>query len=317
MKSFRFVALVLCVPAVAFAAPAVPGFTVDVYASVNGPNCLSFDAVGNLYSGNGCPGLVPDIGSIYRIDAVTHAVSSYGPALYDPDAVAVDIGGVFGSAGRVLVSGDSTSSGSGPGYLAGINADGTADTLVTTDDWVNAQCMRFDSSGRLILADWAHQDDPRVFSVGASGHTLLISPPARAISMAIGANDSIYLAETDGTILVYDSAGAAINGPSAPLAAGLDPMGGYFLPIDCGRGGVWGSNTYVISGGNLVSIDASGAQQTLGSGFGTCTDLLFGPDNAMYVADSTANEIYRIVPEPTVLSLVGFGSLWLIRRRGK
>jgi hypothetical protein len=45
------------------------------------------------------------------------------------------------------------------------------------------------------------------------------------------------------------------------------------------------------------------------------TDLLPGPDGALYAVSLSAGEVYRIVPEPTALALLAGGGLVLIRRR--
>jgi hypothetical protein len=39
----------------ASAQPVVPGFTVETWATVAGPEQLAFDAAGNLYTGRGLP----------------------------------------------------------------------------------------------------------------------------------------------------------------------------------------------------------------------------------------------------------------------
>jgi hypothetical protein len=43
--------------------------------------------------------------------------------------------------------------------------------------------------------------------------------------------------------------------------------------------------------------------------------LVFGPDDALYVATSTGDEILRIVPEPATILLLGLGGLTILRKR--
>ncbi len=67
---------------------------------------------------------------------------------------------------------------------------------------------------------------------------------------------------------------------------------------------------------DLVADDAAEVDSVVfGSGFGVMTDLLPGPDGALYAVSLSAGEVYRIVPEPTALALLAAGGLVLIRRR--
>lgn len=96
--------------------PVVPGFTVELWATVPGPEQLAFDAAGNLYTGRGVPGGVGnETLKIHRIPAGGGAGVEYGmDPIDDPDAVLVDEdGSISGTAGAVLVAGRDTATSNG------------------------------------------------------------------------------------------------------------------------------------------------------------------------------------------------------------
>ena len=118
---------VMCAAPAAFADPVVPGFVVDQYASVPTPGGLAFDPGGVLYVGNLDPGTV----SIHRVAVGGFPVEEYGPAVFDPDAVAFDANGsVSGMPGAVLVGGG-TGTGAPPpsGYVLEIAPNQSASYL--------------------------------------------------------------------------------------------------------------------------------------------------------------------------------------------
>src|SRR4051812_47701177 len=88
------------------AAPIIPGFTVTTYANAPNPVRLSFDPSGVLYVGNSDNSLSGAF--ISRVGVGGSAVTPYGPAIFDPDAVLFDSTGVIsGIPGAVLVGGSS------------------------------------------------------------------------------------------------------------------------------------------------------------------------------------------------------------------
>ena len=87
----------------------VPGLFVEPWATVTDPMKISFDSNGNLYSGRDNSGSGGDFGDavkIHRIESDGASFSEYGAiAIPDPDAVVVDVDGVFGAPGAVLMGG--------------------------------------------------------------------------------------------------------------------------------------------------------------------------------------------------------------------
>lgn len=75
---------------------------------------------------------------------------------------------------------------------------------------------------------------------------------------------------------------------------------------------------FVLTGNlaDLVADDATERDSLLfGSSFGGATDIEVGPDGAVYLTSYFDGTVYRIVPEPASLAIVGFAGLFLRRRR--
>jgi glucose/arabinose dehydrogenase len=71
--------------------------------------------------------------------------------------------------------------------------------------------------------------------------------------------------------------------------------------------------------GNLADLEADdnaeAAALEVGSEFGAPTDLVVGPDGAIYVVAIGDGAVYRIVPEPAGLAVLALGGLALLRRK--
>ena len=78
----------------------------------------------------------------------------------------------------------------------------------------------------------------------------------------------------------------ARSGRNGPGTARSD-RDGRSPPLACGRGGIWGTDLYVVAAnGNLLRVDLLGSiTNHVGSGFASITDLQFGPDGALYASE--------------------------------
>jgi hypothetical protein len=320
MKCFTNVtllgAIVVClaVPtSTAFASPIVPGFVVTTYASVPDPEHLSFSPDGVLYVGrdnSGSGGGDGDAVKIHRVGIGGSPVVEYGnSSILDPDAVLFGSpGGAFGIAGSVLVGGGS---GAG-GRITAIRPDQSVETVFGPDlSYTNPQDLAFDNSGRLLFVDQGASRSVFVSAGGAPSVFTTLPEGLFLLSVAVDPANRIYVASSDTTIRMYDSAGNQIvgNGPLGSFATGLG-----FFDMVFGLGGAFGTDMYGIHEGNLMRVDASGTATQIGSGFTDAQGLALGPlDGALYVADNANDQILRIapVPEPTTLALAAGGLLTL------
>jgi hypothetical protein len=225
------------------ALPVVPGFLVENYGNVSLPAQLAFDDLGNLYVGQDCPpsGPIPPL-NVRRITPVTRSVSNFGPGLADPDAVLVDARGtISGVPGALLVGGE-------PIGILAILPDGSTRPLIGGVG--NPQALRFDSAGRLLFIN--HQNHT-VVAVEGGVASVLFNVPNNGVSLAIGPGDTLYYADGQGTIHLYDRDGHLLNGS---FATGL----GDSAPLALGPGGVWGRDLYTtgLTTGELLRINSDG-----------------------------------------------------------
>jgi glucose/arabinose dehydrogenase len=260
--------------------PAVcAGFKVSVYANVPEPMKLSFGRDGALYAGR-------DSGTrIHRIARGGRKVAEFGPPMVDPDAVLVALG-VISVRNSVLVGGG--------GILAAVFQDRTSRVIFNTG-FADVDDMQFDHRGRLIFSD----DAPQVLVSTGAAPTVLFSLPSRPGSIAIDDDDRIFVALADGTIRIYNADGTLADSAFASgLAAGLDT----YLAFGPGDGG-FGKALYVLSGSELLRFNKRGDARRIGSGFrvgpSSGTGFVFGPDDALYVADPN-NRILRTPHHGTI-----------------
>ena len=277
--------------------PTVPGFTVELYADLNAPNEMSFDAAGNLYVGNGA-----SFDFITRIGPGGSPVVPYGNVgIDDPDSVLVDVAGaISGTPGSVLVGGGVPNP-----KLSAILPDESVITVLDLPTNTNPVGMQFDSTGRMVYG--AGNPIGSVLAVSGGVATLLYDgSPNHTTSIEIGPMDRIYIMwGLSLQLQIHDASGAVID---ASFVTGL----GAGTQIEFGPGGPWGTDLYALSDGELLRIDDLGNTVVVGTGFETfVNDLEFGPDGALYVSDFLNDRILRIVPEPSTLVLAIAGLLSL------
>lgn len=179
--------------------PSVPGKSVSTYATLDKPGFISFGSDGSLYVGN-------DVNSgsdarIWRISPGGLTVTDYGVALPDPHAVAYDANGtVSGVAGTVWAGADLR--------MAAMTEDSAVKSFNASgppNDWGNVNKMRFDSIGRLVIADPSYNG---IFvSTGANPARLPITFFSHPWTLAVDASDNIYAGCEDGVIRKYDPEG--------------------------------------------------------------------------------------------------------------
>ena len=292
------VVLILTGQSYTFGEFVVPGYTVQTYAQVQAPEQMAFDSQGFLYIGNGNNDwlLIGDYTDKYiqRTAPGGAPVSNYGNSgFYDADAVAFDkYGTISGTAGTLLV-------GCGyPGRLYGIKPNEEVITLFTDMASYNPSKMIFDSTGRLLIADGTNA---AVYQTTGANPTLLFPTPTQSFnSIAVDADDRIYIPDGIGKIFVYE------DGELREFAT-LSP--GYISLAFTAGNELWEAGLYVLNDGtgNLSRFDSGGNETPIGTGGtggpGGTADMVFGPDGALYI-DASNNEILRIVPEPAIEALV-------------
>lgn len=289
--------------------PTVPGFTVETYAA-NAPHllgCLSFDSSGNLYVGTDAYS-----SRIYRVPPGGGAFEEYGDTILDdPDTVTVDLtGAISGMPDSVLVGGQTTTL--GQGYVVAIWPDQSTHYIwPQTPTFANPADFAFCSGERLVFPDiglvphrvfvYDPDADPAGPPPTVDPTTLIYSVDPAVYTIAVGAQDWIFLGHYYGSVSIHDCDGTLVNSSFA------DGLGAGSVPLAVGPGGIWGSDLYAMNpvDGELwrfeVLADGNvGNSEQIGWGFdGYPCDIEFGPDGALYMSFHTGRNVLRIAPEPT------------------
>ena len=277
----------------AMAEPVVPGAAVTVYATVTDPVSLAFDAAGYMYVGrdnSGSGGGNGDAVKIHRVSPGGSPVIEYGAsAILDPDAVIVDVDGLFGDAGAVVVGGFiSIATG---GHITRILPDQSVVPLFgPTKSWENPSWFVFDLDGRMLFSNFANPGNtpPGIYQSTGGTPTALALTTMNPRSIAVDSLNRIFITHTDGTIKLYDETGALLNGAFA-TGLGASPV----LAI----GTFDGSSESVFAidtAGHLLRISMAGVVTTIGSGFVGQSWMRFGPDGALYVSDFSNDRVLRV-----------------------
>ena len=274
--------------------PVVPGFNVEVYATVTDPVRMAFDPTGVMFVGRDASGSGGGNGTavkIHRIAAGGGAATEYGlTTIADPDSVVVDVNGVFGVAGGVLAGGIiSNTSG---GKISRIAPDQTVATLFgPTTAFHNPAEMVIEPSGRLLFTNAANPGTSQnglYQSVGGVPSLLAATTPQLA-ALDVDSTGRIFAGDVNGSIQVFSSAGALLNASFAQSTR-----------FAIGSLGAAAEHVYAIDAQNkLQRINMAGVATEIGTGFANALDLEFGPDGALYVAEFSMDRILRITPSWT------------------
>jgi len=280
--------------------PVVPGHNVEVYASVTDPVRMAFDSTGVMYVGRDASGSGGGNGTavkIHRIPAGGGAATEYGlSTIVDPDAVVVDVNGALGVAGDVLVGG--IISNAAGGKISRIAPDQTVSVLFgPTTTFHNPTELVFEPSGRLLFTNAANPGTSQngLYQVVGGVLSLLAATTPQLAALDIDSTGRIFAGAGDGAIQVFSSSGALLNASfalSTRFAIGsLGPVAEHVYAIDAQH--------------KLQRIDMQGVATEIGSGFSLATDMEFGPDGALYVAEFSNDRILRIAPSWTTYCTAG------------
>lgn len=224
----------------AFALPTVvTGGDVHIYATfpttVGG---ISFDTADVLYAGNYNDNNPPNgPANIWQIDPTDSSVTACGSPVDDPDAIYVDINGILGNPGDVLVGGVF-----GQGGHVSSFSNCAGPTLLTTDSCIaNVTEFAEDESGRLYVCN-SLASGATICVFDSVVWSTFLQDLARPW-IAIDGLD-IYVSQ-DQNVEKYDSGGNVIDSSfTRGLARAIGPPDGPFAGVMCRMGfGRWPSGS--------------------------------------------------------------------------
>jgi hypothetical protein len=280
------------------AAPAVPGATVRIHASVPDPVDIAIAADGTLFCGrdnSGSGGRYEDAVRIHRVAPGGSPVSEFGDtAPADPDSVAIDLSGaITGTPGSVLAGGARYVFGSQEGRITAFTPAGVSSILLSLPSEIsNPGAFVVDPQGRLVFNayDYAgttvkirrREADGNLTTLVATGHPYAIAFDALGRTVTSEDNGNpIRVFAADGTLLASHAIGRAAT------------------HLALAKGGFWGNSIYLFDPShNLVRLGTDGSWRVVGTGFEKAGDLIFGDDDCLYVAEFDNDRILRIEPSP-------------------
>jgi len=274
--------------------PSVPGCLVAEYVTgIAFPATLSFDeSSGTLYVGT------DDVGRrIRRVPAGGGSFAPFGDELTDPDMVYFDADGVLGNPGDVVVGGWLNGV---IGHISLIRPDEQTSQLFPPPNtpFRNANDMTNDSSGRLLFCgenagSSAGPDSIFWTDGGVPAILAALAIPSNSLNshnIVVDEYDNIYVSLA-GTIEYFDSAGQSQGFYATNVTSE------WYTPIACSRGVGWVDGLYAINNDTdeLLRFDGPDTYEVVGTGFtGQPTDMVFGPDGALYVSVWGEDRIIRI-----------------------
>ncbi len=277
-------------------AASVPGYNVEVFATVTDPMMLSFAPSGELYVGrddSGSGGNPFGSALIHQISADGTSVVEYGNfAAGDPDSVLFDaLGTDTREPGSILIGSGNLMVG---GSLYAVRPDQSVGTVIAppVSPLMDVGKMAFDGTGRLLVASpLPLVGDSQVVHVSDGEAAILFTVEGTRIDyLAVDGTDQIYTGGTDGTIRIHGADGAVID------EAFVIDLPGAMLPLAFGPGGDFGEELYTVNNGSLLRIDGSGNVTELGVDLGDINDIAFGGDGNLYLSDFNNDRILRVSP---------------------
>lgn len=281
--------------------PTIPGFDVEVFADVVDPMMLSFGPDGMLYVGrdnSGSGGGPGDAVSIHRVTP-GGAVTEFGPAIPDPDALVFDPTGIIGSGDSVLVGSLLPSN---VGRITEVLAsDESAGIVCESPLFLNPSGMVFDRDDRLLFTGNSRS---RVFvSEGECPPPELAVAPS-PVAIAVDSENRFFVCGIDGVVRSFAPDGTPISDSVAQFAG--------WAPLEFGPGGAFGTDLYAIdrTAGILYRVTANGPCE-VGSGFvmGVGGDLAFGADGSLYIPEFANDRILRVTPSACRADVDGDGQV--------
>jgi len=282
------------------AAPAVPGTTIRVHASVPDPADIDITADGTLFCGrdnSGSGGRYEDAVKIHRIAPGGSPVIQFGDtAPADPDSVTIDrSGAITGTPGSVLVGGALYVYGSNTGRITAFTPDGVSSTLLSLPyETSNPGALTVDPQGRLIFN--AYNPPGSTVSIlrrGTDGNLTTLVATGHPYATAFDTlGRTVVSSDGDSLIRVFSTDGTLVSSY---------PIGRVATHLATAKGGFWGHAIYLFDGShNLVRLETDGSWRVVGTGFDKAGDLVFGDDDCLYIAEFDNDRILRIEPLPTL-----------------